>query len=164
MLDAGCELMAPVLEDEWNVRAHANTAPWPDGSALRRASVSSFGYGGINGHVIVESTNILYPWYEHARAKKDASSDRSSKRPFLLCISAHDKSSLSRRIKTIGDVASNYYLTDLAHTLKLRRTKFSHRAFTVAYKGREREVFTSNARQFGAASTKANSIGFLFTG
>ena len=126
--------------------------------------MSSFGYGGTNGHVIVESIETLYPWYKHARAKTEAPYDRSSKKPFLLCFSAHDKITLSRNVKAIGDVASNYYLIDLAHTLNLHRTILSHRAFTVAYEGREAEAFASNALQIGAPSTKAKSVGFLFTG
>ncbi|KAL8735777.1 MAG: hypothetical protein Q9166_000641 [cf. Caloplaca sp. 2 TL-2023] len=158
------KLNPSISENEWNIKIHANTAPWPEDSVLRRASVSSFGYGGTNGHVIVESIETLHPWYQHAKAKKEAPYDRSSKKPFLLCFSAHEKTTLSRNVKAISDVASNYYLTDLAHTLNLRRTMFSHRAFTVAYEGREAEAFASNTLQTGTISTKATSIGFLFTG
>ena len=157
-------LIVQVLETEWNVKVHANTAPWPEDSVVRRASVSSFGYGGTNGHIIIESNDTLHPWYQHARAKKVAPYDRSSKKPFLLCFSAHDKTTLTRNVKAIGDVAPDYYLVDLAHTLNLHRTFFAHRAFTVAYEGREKEAFVSNALQSGATSTKATSIGFLFTG
>lgn len=152
-----------VSETEWNVKIHSNTAPWPNDSVVRRASVSSFGYGGTNGHVIVESIETLYPWYKHAMAKTEASYDRSSNKAFL-CFSAHDRITLSRNVKAISDVASNYYLVDLAHTLNLHRTILPHRAFTVAYEGQEAEAFTSNALQSGAPSTKAKSIGFLFTG
>ncbi|KAL8911255.1 MAG: hypothetical protein Q9171_003553 [Xanthocarpia ochracea] len=153
-----------ILESDWNVRVHSDTAPWPAHSIVRRASVSSFGYGGTNGHVIVESVDNLYPWYQHAQAKKQADHVRSSGKPFLLCFSAHDKKTLSRNIKAIGDVASNYYLIDLAHTLNLHRTMFSHRAFTVAYEGHEPEAFASNAIQTGTVSAKTAGIGFLFTG
>ena len=146
------------------MKVHANTAPWPKDSVIRRASVSSFGYGGTNGHVIIESIDSLYPWYQHAKAKKEAPYDRSSKKPFLLCFSAHDKTTLSRNVKAISDVASNYYLTDLAHTLNLHRTRFSHRAFTVAYEGKEADAFVSDALQTGVAPKKKPSVGFLFTG
>ena len=97
-------------------------------------------------------------------AKTEASDDRSSNKAFLLCFSAHDEITLSRNVKAISDVASKYYLVDLAHTLNLHRTIFPHRAFTVAYEGREAEAFTSDALHRGAPSTKAKSIGFLFTG
>ena len=98
--------------------------------------MSSFGYGGTNGHATIESIENLHPWYQHAKSKAEAPYDRSSKKPFLLCFSAHDKTTLCRNVDAIGRVAANYYLTDLAHTLNLRRAMFSHRAFTVAYEGR----------------------------
>ena len=144
------------------MKVHANTAPWPKDSVVRRASVSSCGYGGTNGHVIVESIDSLYPWYQHAKAKKEAPYDRSSKKTFLLCFSAHDKTTLSRNFKAIGGIASNYYLIDLAHTLNLHRTMFSHRTFTVAFEGRE-EAFVPNTFQTGVIFKKVPSIGFLFT-
>ncbi|KAI1370878.1 hypothetical protein F4677DRAFT_464877 [Hypoxylon crocopeplum] len=153
-----------ILEKEWNARVHADTAPWPKDSVVRRASVSSFGYGGTNGHVIIESIDSLYPWYQHAKSKKEAQYNRSSEKPFLLCFSAHDKPTLSRNIAAIAAVAPGYYLTDLSHTLNLHRTKFSHRAFTVAREGREVEAFADAALQSGVAPKKDISIGFLFTG
>ncbi|PBP25423.1 putative polyketide protein [Diplocarpon rosae] len=160
------KLNPAILEDKWNVKVHANTAPWPKDSAIRRASVSSFGYGGTNGHAIIESVESLYPWYQHAKAKKDSDYDRSSEKAFLLCISGHDKTTLARNVAALGRVASNYYLTDLAHTLNLHRTKFSHRAFTVAREGQEAEAFAPSAVQTGVApkNLKHTEIGFLFTG
>ncbi|XXH00491.1 hypothetical protein Hte_006837 [Hypoxylon texense] len=149
---------------EWNVKVHADTAPWPKDSLVRRASVSSFGYGGTNGHVIIESVDSLYPWYQHAKPKKEAEHNRSSTKPFLLCFSAHDKPTLSRNIAAIGAVASEYYLTDLSYTLNLRRTKFSHRAFTVVREGSEVQAFSPAAVQSGVASKKNTGVGFIFTG
>ena len=112
----------------------------------------------------MESVDNLYPWYQHAQAKKQAGHVRTAEKPFLLCFSAHDKKTLSRNVKAIGDVASNYYLVDLSHTLNLHRTMFSHRAFTVAYEGYEREAFASDAIQTGTVSAKTAGISFLFTG
>lgn len=146
------------------MKVHSDAAPWPSSSTVRRAGVSSFGYGGTNGHVIMESIDTLYPWYEHARAKKDAHYNRSSPRPFLLTLSAHDKPTLARNVAAIGAIASEYYLEDLTHTLNLHRTKFSHRAFTVLREGEEAEAFVAPAMQTGIASKKTPEIGFLFTG
>ena len=85
-------------------------------------------------------------------------------KPFLLYFSAHDKIKLSRNIEAIVRVTPYYYLANLAHTLNLHRTLFSHRAFTVAYEGREEEAFVPSVLQKGVISTKVTSIGFLFTG
>ncbi|KAM0800653.1 polyketide synthase dehydratase-domain-containing protein [Usnea florida] len=64
----------------------------------------------------------------------------------------------SRNIEAIGRRTPYYY------TLNLHRTLFSHRAFTVAYEGREEEAFVPSVLQKGVISTKVTSIGFLFTG
>lgn len=153
-----------VKEKEWNVKVHSNTAPWPSDSLIRRASVSSFGYGGTNGHVIVESIDSLYPWYRHAQKKRDARNGVSSKSAYLLCFSAHDKATLLRNVAATGAVAHEYFLADLAYTLNLRRTAFAHRTYVVAREGQEPESFATAASQVGSVAKKAGSIGFLFTG
>ena len=38
------------------------TVPWPEGK-LRRASVNSFGFGGANGHCIIDHVNVVLPHY-----------------------------------------------------------------------------------------------------
>ncbi|KAJ2991088.1 hypothetical protein NUW58_g2648 [Xylaria curta] len=153
-----------IKEKDWNVKVHADTAPWPSDFSVRRASVSSFGYGGTNGHVIVESIESLYPWYQHAQKKRTDHHAPFSTKSFLLCFSAHDKSTLLRNVAAIGGVAHDYHLTDLAYTLNLRRTKFAHRTYVVAREGLEAEAFALAGSQAGSTSKKSPSIGFLFTG
>ncbi|KAI0803477.1 hypothetical protein GGR55DRAFT_682621 [Xylaria sp. FL0064] len=153
-----------IKEKEWNVKVHADTAPWPRDCSIRRASVSSFGYGGTNGHVIIESVDSLYPWYQHAKKKRESHGVKSSENASLMCFSAHDKPTLLRNVAAIGAVAQQYFLTDLAYTLNLRRTKFAHRAYVIAREGREAEAFSMAPSQAGSASKKPVSVGFLFTG
>ena len=40
-------------QEAWNIRIPTELTPWPV-NGLRRASVNSFGYGGSNGHVILD--------------------------------------------------------------------------------------------------------------
>ncbi|KAI1117711.1 hypothetical protein F5Y14DRAFT_464761 [Nemania sp. NC0429] len=152
-----------IKEEEWNVKVHADTAPWPSDFSVRRASVSSFGYGGTNGHVIVESIDSLYPWYEHAK-KKRKTNHSASEKAFLLCFSAHDKPTLLRNVAATGTVAHDYNLTDLSYTLNMRRTKFSHRTYVIAREGREPEAFAAAASQSASTTKKPVALGFLFTG
>ncbi|KAI2634451.1 hypothetical protein GGS21DRAFT_543554 [Xylaria nigripes] len=154
-----------IKEKEWNVKVHTDTAPWPKDLDIRRASVSSFGYGGTNGHVIIESIDSLYARYQHAK-KRIGSDDStgSSQKPFLLCFSAHDKTTLLRNIAATGAVAHEYHLPDLAYTLNLRRSKFAHRSYVIARAGRESEDFALPASQAYSVSKKPVSVGFLFTG
>ncbi|KAI1139424.1 ketoacyl-synt-domain-containing protein [Hypoxylon sp. FL0543] len=153
-----------ILEREWNVKVHRDTAPWPNDSLVRRASVSSFGYGGTNGHVVVESVESMHPLYQHGKAKKEAPYDHSCSRPLLLTHSAHDKMTLSRNVAALAKVASNYYLADLAHTLNLHRTHFKTRAFAIAREEHVSRAFEMNSLITGVASQKRKEIGFLFTG
>lgn len=153
-----------VDENGWNVKVNANTTPWPTDCPLRRASVSSFGYGGTNGHVIVEAVDSLYPWYEHGKAKSEARYGYDTSRPFLMEVSAHDKATLKRNIDAYRKVADKYYLSDLAYTLNTRRTKFSQRAFTVAREGTEVEDFAVSSFEFGSTAATVPKIGYLFTG
>lgn len=152
-----------VKEKEWNVKVHADTAPWPSDFSVRRASVSSFGYGGTNGHVIVESIESLYPWYEHAKKKRKPCHGVSGK-AFLLCFSAHDKPTLLRNVAAIGAVAHDYFLEDLSYTLNMRRTKFSHRTYVIKREGQEPEAFAVAASHAAHTAKKPVSLGFLFTG
>ncbi len=87
-------MIPQVHEKDWNVRVHVDTAPWPPYFAIRRAGVSSVGYGATNGHVIVESVDYLYPRYSHGLANKLARYDHSYGRPLLICLSAHDRITL----------------------------------------------------------------------
>ncbi|KAF4176549.1 hypothetical protein CNMCM8927_000723 [Aspergillus lentulus] len=153
-----------IHEKEWNVKVNVDTAPWPQEFNVRRASVSSFGYGGTNGHVIIESVEALYPWYQHARAKRDAPYTRSYDRPFLLCFSAHDKATLARNVTAISKVAGDYYMMDLAYTLNMNRTRWGQRAFAIARDAQATEVFDQSAVQSGVAFPVPPEVGFLFTG
>ncbi|KAL0929727.1 polyketide synthase [Colletotrichum truncatum] len=164
------KLNPAIHEEEWNVKVNRETSPWPSEFPVRRASVSSFGYGGTNGHVVVEAVESLYPWYRHAKSKRDAQYDHSTKRPVLVCLSAHDKPTLGRVIKSIAGVAADYYGIDLAHTLNLHRTAFNQRAFTVLREGQEAIAFDANADvavlRTGAAPAagKTPELAFMFTG
>ncbi|KAK2024335.1 thiolase-like protein [Colletotrichum zoysiae] len=155
------QLLNPeIKEDDWNVRVNANTVPWPEDSAARRASVSSFGYGGTNDHVIIESVDTLYPWYRHGQPKRPAAYDHRCAVPLLLCLSAHDNATLWKNVE-----AGDYYAADLAHTLNLHRTMFSSRAFAIAREDRIGGAFARDALRPGTVPKRpATNAGFLFTG
>ncbi|KAI1338294.1 putative polyketide synthase [Xylariaceae sp. FL0016] len=160
------EVNPEILESDWGLKVNKDTAPWPSDGPTRRASVSSFGYGGTNGHVIVESIDSLYPWYRNARPKRIASYSHSVKSPVLIGLSAHDKTTLKKVISDVATVAPDYYPIDSAHTLNVHRTMFPHRAFVILREGQEPGAFNAAAAQSGFASTKgaAPEAAFLFTG
>ncbi|RYP28272.1 hypothetical protein DL767_007292 [Monosporascus sp. MG133] len=60
----GIEKLNPNIDfEKAKVKVVTNgTVPWPEGK-LRRASVNSFGFGGANGHCIIDHVNIVLPGY-----------------------------------------------------------------------------------------------------
>lgn len=164
---AGLKRLNPAIrEQEWGLHVQADTVPWPQGFTERRAGVSSFGYGGTNGHVIVESVDALLPQYSHGRPRRLAAYNNFVARPFLIAFSAHDRPTLERNITAHAAVADRFYLADLAYTLLARRSRFTHRGFTVACESAESIVdeFALSSFSFGSTLRTPPALGFVFTG
>ena len=162
---AGFKDLNPAIDEKgWNVKINADTISWPADLACKRVSVSSFGYGGTNGHVVVEEVNALCPWYEHGKAKCEAKYDNSSSRPFLVSLSAHDEPTLIRNINAHVKIADQFYLTDLAYTLNTRRTKFSSNAYIVARESNITDDFSYGSFKMSTINSLTKEVGFIFTG
>ncbi|KAL9069203.1 MAG: hypothetical protein Q9157_006247 [Trypethelium eluteriae] len=101
--------------------------PWPT-NRQERVSVNSFGIGGANAHVIVDSASSFVPT---PSPRVYRSSVRS--KYHLLVFSANHPESLRRSIQTHLQYASANPagLADLAYTLGARRQHLGHRAICV---------------------------------
>ncbi|PNG59826.1 MULTISPECIES: polyketide synthase [unclassified Variovorax] len=96
--------------------------PWPRGAVPRRAGVSAFGVGGTNAHVIVEEAPLREP--------SDAATG-----PQLLVLSARSQAALATAAAQLADHLDAHRelpLADVAHTLRVGRKAFAHRACVVA--------------------------------
>ncbi|KUI57330.1 Polyketide synthase-nonribosomal peptide synthetase [Cytospora mali] len=97
--------------------------PWPvlPIGQPRRASVNSFGFGGTNAHIILESYK--------SRCHRKITGDETAT-PLLtpLTISAKSEAALSRRIEALAEHiernGSQVKLEDLAYTLQARQSRF----------------------------------------
>ncbi|KAI3399737.1 hypothetical protein diail_5804 [Diaporthe ilicicola] len=108
--------------------------PWPE-SRSERVSVNSFGIGGSNAHVVLDSARSFGVPAAPAR-EQDA---RLATSPHLLLLSASSAASLQRMT---GDLeawltderhaAANRELQHVAYTLAHRREHLPHRAFMVS--------------------------------
>lgn len=59
----GVETLNPrVGFEQANIKVLTDLTPWPEGK-LRRASINSFGYGGANGHCIIDHVCNVLPGY-----------------------------------------------------------------------------------------------------
>ncbi|KAK8104667.1 lovastatin nonaketide synthase [Apiospora kogelbergensis] len=162
-----------IKEKEWNVEIARDLTPWPAEFDVRRSSVSSFGYGGTNAHLVVESVESMVPFYNGQGETKEAANytydPESLDRPFLLTMSAHDQKTLLRNIKAHQDVANDYYIPDLAYTLNERRTRFSGaRGYTVVWPGTESKALSPEHFTFGSKTLPPKGaqldVGFVLTG
>lgn len=128
--------------------------PWPN-HRPHRISVNSFGIGGSNAHVILESSSTIIS--KPIPVSLDCRND-----PQLLVVSAHTADTLRKRISQINTYINNHpnCLPDLAHTLGCRREHLQQRAFAVSRPNNlplEETAFT------GSSTTSPNVI-FVFTG
>ncbi|MBM7442025.1 type I polyketide synthase [Streptomyces sp. HB132] len=133
--------------------------PWPQGDGPRRASVSSFGVGGTNVHVVLEEAPEPAP--------RPAGAPRP---PGVLVVAGHTEAALADNALALRDHLRAHPGTrhaDLVSTLALGRAHRRHRlavrgdtvaALTVALEGR-----LADPRPDGGGTDGADT-GFLFTG
>jgi amino acid adenylation domain-containing protein len=100
--------------------------PFPRGEEVRRAAVSSFGFGGTNVHVILEE----------APAPKAASATRPLQ---LLLLSAKSQTALDAYSRSMAGqfVSAPESFADAACTLQMGRKQMAYRRFVVAADSQE---------------------------
>ncbi|KAF9886514.1 hypothetical protein FE257_011421 [Aspergillus nanangensis] len=144
---------------EANLMVPQKLTPWPD-DRDERVSVNSFGIGGANAHVILESARSY-----HAKAVNGRSRHAEEVSKKLVVVSACSSNSLKGRIESLSKYCRDGKVVtqDLAHTLGARRDHGQHRGFAVI-KGAEilSELPEFQSGQAPAASPE--SLIFVFTG
>ncbi|KAI1768203.1 putative polyketide synthase [Hypoxylon sp. FL1150] len=154
----GVDQLNPKLElDERNMRVVTAAETWP--RPLQRASINSFGYGGANAHVILESS-LSYIGTKSGKEILNEDQDQL----VLIPLSAETSRSLSVRqdqISQMIDIHGISGLGRLAYTLTRRRSHLGQRSYSIVNaKGSEIE------RGEWAITTKAKPlpIALVFTG
>jgi acyl transferase domain-containing protein len=161
--NAGFKNINPKIRlDDWRIRLSNEAIPWPE-HLPQRASINSFGFGGSNAHIIVESTKNAFKLYEE---EEEAPSH-------VVVFSTFDQPGIER----LGPGWSDYIkrqqahereipLKDLAHTMLVRRSHLGFRSFAVANSlDQLRSTLDKGLPKFPRASRKAQTrLGFIFTG
>ena len=113
---AGCEQPHPLFGRPFGPLAPALEGEvWEHGATSRRASVSSFGFGGSNAHLALEESGP-----DGITSSRDLALLGSSQATELVLVSAPDREALVRRIDRLRAMAariSRAELTDLAASL-----------------------------------------------
>lgn len=130
------ESLNPAIGDIAGLELPTTECEWPstfiEGCGhVRRASVNSFGYGGTNGHVILESFDEQHCGL--SAVTEPAPLQASNPAQFYtLPFSSAGKASLANLVKSFSVLAASqtlqdHLLPDLAFTLDTRREHFAHR-------------------------------------
>ncbi|KAH7383971.1 polyketide synthase [Pyrenochaeta sp. MPI-SDFR-AT-0127] len=148
---------------ERNMKIVTKMEAWP--RSLRRASINSFGYGGANAHVILESIESYLGPDRFPMRMLSSGFIEAGEKLLVLPVSATSPKSLVDRTQQVAQVITETYqdvaLKSLAHTLASGRDHFRNRSFILADTGKKALEWDESA-----ASKTANVLpfGFVFTG
>ena len=160
-----------------NIHIPKSTVQLPPGP--HRASVNSFGYGGTNCHVIIESlesycdrtthqSHITHSPLFSERTSEQEASEIDDLHPELLVLSANSEKSLrlsAQRLQTWiskqTDTTAEYF-ADFAHSLLHRRSRFPWRQSIAASDLQEVHRALEHLRP--VKSTQQSRVVYIFTG
>ncbi|KAJ5155942.1 hypothetical protein N7492_008745 [Penicillium capsulatum] len=161
--NAGFKSINPKIRlDEWRLRLSNETIPWPD-HLPQRASINSFGFGGSNAHIVVESTKEAF----RSKVKE------KELPPHVIVFSTFDQAGIERVsqdwatfLQRQKELERNISLKDLAHTMLTRRSQLGFRSFAIANSLDQLQSTMENGlTKFSRASRKAQTrLAFIFTG
>lgn len=143
--------------DDWHLKVPLKLTQWPKDKLLR-ASINNFGYGGTNGHAILE------PAPKCNNASENGSHQADKWRVFVL--SAKDSVACSNMMRRFADhvVKPQIRADSLAYTLSERRSLHS---WVSAVPARNMEELADRLRDAGrkpSNASKASRLGFVFNG
>lgn len=171
------EILNPIIPfDELNLTVNRTLSPLNRRTGPGIVGVNSFGFGGLNGHVIVEG-----PPRRAARRRSLAPANDSPPElaPWPLALSARSDTALHASATNLAaalEAAPALALRDVALTLWRRRSHLERRA---VIRAKDRPALIANLRAFGAGDTaepttpapvtgtvlgQATKIGFVFSG
>ncbi|OQE84225.1 hypothetical protein PENNAL_c0027G02236 [Penicillium nalgiovense] len=142
--------------------------PWPEGKA-KRSSVNSSGYGGANGHVVIDGVDEYFKSiglsnpYNMAPDVNPYSTILQKK--FLLPVMGHDEYSMQRLLEIVTLVlgSQTHDFHELLYTMIARRTRFSHRAM-IPVEISDKKKLTIGDPITGRTNNSVPIVAFVFTG
>lgn len=117
--------------DELKIKVQTENSPWWSLDKKQIAGVNSFGFGGTNVHVILESRPETVA--KQQIQQDEFGKDGDSQRPLILPLSAHTPLVLQHYIRSYREFLRNHidgdagFLRSMCHTAALRRNFFDFR-------------------------------------
>ncbi|KAI2465977.1 putative polyketide synthase [Annulohypoxylon bovei var. microspora] len=155
----GVKKLNPKLRlDSLNMKVVTEAEEWP--RPMRRVSINSFGYGGSNSHVILES----FDSYLGRESLKEKSTAPIGDQILVLPVSTKSDKSLELRLQQISTMAQTpaVSLSSLTLSLTQRASHFRNRQFLLArpnsYNGLD------SIQILDSGSTDPLPLAFVFTG
>ncbi|PVH95312.1 putative polyketide synthase [Periconia macrospinosa] len=136
--------------DSAKLKVPLELVPWPK-DRMERISVNSFGIGGSNAHVIIDSA---------ASFQKALIPSVPDNHPHLILYSASSPQALDPMTENFRHYIKKHpqSVGDLSYTLALRREHLPHRAFSIARHG---DLGTMSS---ASSNTKTQNLIMVFTG
>ena len=152
---------------EWNLKVPVTQRPWPKGK--KYISVNNFGFGGTNGHVVLEAAP--FRGQKAPISAGDDTPEKSGQGRKLYVVTANDKASLSRALKNIviyleqrPEIFQKDLTSNLAYTLGQRRSLLQSRAAIPALNSFELIEAINGEKFVTGKETEPLRIGFILTG
>jgi NADPH:quinone reductase-like Zn-dependent oxidoreductase/malonyl CoA-acyl carrier protein transacylase len=152
---------------EWNLKVPVSQRPWPKGK--KYISVNNFGFGGTNGHVVLEAPPFRKPRLSPAAGNETPDDPGHGRR--LYVITANDKAALSQVAKNIviyleqrPEIFQKDLPANLAYTLGQRRSLLQWRVAIPALNSFELIEAINGEKFTPGKETEQLRIGFIFTG
>lgn len=159
------QLNARIHLDKWRLRLSNACIEWPQHLA-RRVSINSFGFGGSNAHLVLESAGMhLAPSVAEEETHKPIPQVvvfSTQDMPGLERLAAKWTAFLQQKLTTGQDIS----LRNISHSMSSRRSKLPFRSFAVADSlGQLCDILQQGLPTFPRASrTMRVNLAFIFTG
>lgn len=152
---------------EWNMKVPTSTRPWPRGK--KYISVSNYGFGGTNAHVVLGAAPpSTKPNLVTISGLAAAPKDPKCK---LFVLSAHDQESLKKKVLDLGfyleqrpEVFEKLLAANIAYTLGQKRSHLPCRLAVSATSSDALGVGLASAKVTSSRTRGEPTLGFVFTG
>ncbi|KUL86372.1 hypothetical protein ZTR_08618 [Talaromyces verruculosus] len=152
---------------ERNMKVVCDNEPWP--RSLQRASVNSFGYGGANGHVILESIQSYLNDSLASPTLAALTAEEIKDEVLVLPFSASSVKSLEARRNQVRELVKRTEdaktLTAIASDLYKKQARLRLRDYVLVSSGPKQGLIEmAEVGDMAAAGAKSLPFAFVFTG